>query len=91
MTQLESNNNKCYTSTYIYIQICLENKSNSSSSLDSIIKETKLKHNYVFVNKLVNIRLNLTIYDDIILYFFHVYLSNIDLRVNCVNLKIDFI
>ena len=37
-----------------------------------IIKQAKFKHNNMFVNKLVNIRLDLTLYNIIFLY---VYLS----------------
>ena len=54
----------------LFIFVYLANNTNSSLSLGSTIKQAKFKHNYVFVNKLVNMRLNLTIYDDIILYFF---------------------
>ena len=42
---------------YIYIFICLINKSNLSQNLGSIIKQAKLKHNNVFINKPMNLRL----------------------------------
>ena len=42
---------------YIYIFVCLVNKSNLSPNLGAIIKQVKLKHNNVFINKLMNLRL----------------------------------
>ena len=40
----------------LFIFICLVNKLSSNLTLGSIIKQIKLKHNNVFVNKLVNIK-----------------------------------
>ena len=54
---LKLNLGKC-----LFMFICLVNKSNSSSSLSSAIKQTKLKHNNVFMNKLMNERLDLINY-----------------------------
>ena len=66
------------TRIYLYIDkscliifVYLANELNSSLSLHSTIKKAKLKHNNVLVNKLVNMRLDLSIYDII---YLHVYI-----------------
>ena len=48
----------------------LANNPNSSLSLDSTIKCTKLKHNNVFENKIANMRFYLIIYNIMFLYVF---------------------
>ena len=47
----------------MFMFVCLINKSNSNLSLDLTIKQTKLKHNNVFVIKLVKMRHYITIYN----------------------------
>ena len=48
-------------------------KSNLSPSLSSTIKRAKLKHNNVFVNKLVNMmRFHSSIYNIILLYVYSI-------------------
>ena len=51
---LEENISLCF--------FCLENKPNSCPNFGSTIKQVKLKYKNVFINKLVNIKLNLKIY-----------------------------
>ena len=65
--------------------VCLINKSNSNLSLDLTIKQTKLKHNNVFVIKLVKMRHYITIYN-IIFYMCTKKNTYIELRLNCINL-----
>ena len=65
--------------------VCLINKSNSNLSLDLTIKQTKLKHNNVFVIKLVKMRHYITIYN-IIFYMCTKKNNYIELRLNCINL-----
>ena len=52
--------------------VCLVDKLSSNPTLCLIIKQVKLKHNNVFMSKLVNIRARITIYNTLYLY---VYLS----------------
>jgi len=52
----------------LFIFNFLANKPSSSPSLDSVIKQNKLKYNNVFVNKLVNIKHDLTVYNVTLLY-----------------------
>jgi hypothetical protein len=47
--------------------VYLANELSSSLSLHSTIKKAKFKHNNILVNKLVNMRLDLSIYDIIYL------------------------
>ena len=42
--------------------IYLENESNTSLTLDLTIKQAKFKYNNLFMNKLINMRPNLSIY-----------------------------
>ena len=65
---------------YIYIFVCLVNKSNLSPNLGAIIKQVKLKHNNVFINKLMNLRL-----------FFFFFLKNINLRLDLTIYNIIFL
>ena len=55
---------------YLFVFVYLVNESSSSLSLGSSIKQVKLKHNKVFVNKLVGMRFDLTIYNIIWLYVY---------------------
>jgi len=72
------NNSSSTRGKDLFIFVYLATKSNSSPSLSSTIKRAKLKHNNVFVNKLVNMmRLHSSIYNIILL---HVYLSKIILH-----------
>ena len=48
--------------------IYIANKSSLSSSLDSIIRRVKFKHNNIFVNKTISIKLDLSINNIIYLY-----------------------
>ena len=48
--------------------IYIANKSSLSSSLDSIIRRVKFKHNNIFVNKTMSIKLDLSINNIIYLY-----------------------
>ena len=41
----------CFCNLFVYVY--LENKSNKRTQLDSIIKENKLKHNNLSMNKLL--------------------------------------
>jgi hypothetical protein len=50
--------------------VYLANKPNLSPNLDLIIKRAKLKHNNVFVTKLMSLKLTLSIYNIIILYIY---------------------
>ena len=56
-------------------------------SLSLIIKWIKFKHNNVFINKFVSMRLDLSIYNIISLYVY-MYKNTLilDLNLNCVNL-----
>ena len=58
--------------------VCLVNKSSSCPSLNSTIKEVKLKHSNVFMNMLVIMRFDLTTYNII---YFSVYSSKIRLEI----------
>ena len=55
---------------YLFVFVYLVNESSSSLSLGLSIKQVKLKHNKVFVNKLVGVRFDLTIYNIIWLYVY---------------------
>ena len=50
----------------------LANEPSTSLGLNSTIKRTKLKHNNVFMNKLMNVRLNLSIYNTIRFFFTYI-------------------
>jgi len=50
--------------------IYLANESNTSLILDLIIKQVKLKYNKLFINKLINTRLNLSIQN--IIYYIYI-------------------
>ena len=52
----------------LFIFSFLANNPSSSPSLDLVIKQNKLKYNNVSVNKLVNIKHDLTVYNVTLLY-----------------------
>ena len=62
----------------LFMFVCLVNKSSSCPSLNSTIKEVKLKHSNVFMNMLVIMRFDLTTYNII---YFSVYSSKIRLEI----------
>jgi hypothetical protein len=45
----------------------LANESNLILDLGSTIKQIKFEHNYIFMNKLISLKLNLNIYNNILL------------------------
>ena len=52
----------------MFIFVCLTSNSSSNPSLDFSIKQTKLNHNKVIVNKIVYMRHYITIYNIIIFF-----------------------
>lgn len=61
--QLKLDPGKC-----LFVFVYLVNESSSILGLGSSIRQVKLKHNKVFVNKLVGMRFDFTIYNIIWLY-----------------------
>ena len=55
-------NNLSLVIKILFTFVCLANKSSLCLDLGSIIKSVKLKYNNVFMNKPLNMRLDLTIY-----------------------------
>lgn len=63
--QLKLDPGKC-----LFVFVYLVNESSSILGLGSSIKQVKLKHNKVFVNKLVGMRFDFTVYNIIWLYVY---------------------
>lgn len=63
--QLKLDSGKC-----LFVFVYLVNESSSILGLGSSIKQVKLKHNKVFVNKLVGMRFDFTVYNIIWLYVY---------------------
>ena len=65
-----------YYCCFIFMLVYLVNKSRSISSLGSIIKQAKLKHNKLFVIKLMRIKFDLLL-NDIIYIYIYIFVINI--------------
>lgn len=58
----------------------LANEPSTSLGLNSTINRTKLKHNNVFMNKLTNERLNLSIYNTIRFTYIKINLHRLEIK-----------
>ncbi len=66
----------------LFMFVYLVNESSSSLNLDSTIKQVELKHNFVFMNKLLSMRVYMR--HDLSILYLYVYMYS-----NFINLKLD--